>query len=145
MLSPTNSKELYIEKRKEFIQSKLVLVEIDLLHASPSPIHRVPMYPNDEKATPYYIAMTNPNAEKLETALYQFGINQPMPKIRLPLLDGDSVMCDFDEVYQSTYFNGRYAMNINYANAPTELGAYRQSDQVTILSHLATIKDTTKQ
>lgn len=145
MLSSTNKlteKDKYIEKRKELIQAKLVLVEIDLLHTSPSPIHRVPIYPSDEKATPYYIAMTNPNAEKLETALYQFGINQPIPKIRLPLLYGDSVLCDFDVVYQTTFRRGRYEQDINYADAPMELGAYRQSDQIAILSHLATIQNT---
>lgn len=140
MFSPSNklgSKELYIEKRKELIQAKITLVEIDLLHASPSPIHRVPIYPYDEQATPYYIALTNPNAERLETALYQFGINQAMPKIRLPLLDGDSVLCDFDAVYQTTFRRGRYEQDVDYANTPMELGAYRQADQVAILSHLA--------
>lgn len=145
MLSPSNklgsSRELYIEKRKELIQTKLTLVEIDLLHASPSPIHRVPIYPYDEKATPYYIAMTNPNAERLETALYQFGINQPIPKIRLPLLNGDSVLCDFDVVYQATFRRGRYEQDVDYANTPMQLGAYRQSDQVAIVSHLAKIRD----
>ena len=145
MLSPTNKlgdKDKYIEKRKELIQAKLILVEIDLLHATPSPIYRVPIYPHDDESTPYYIAMTNPNTEKLNTALYQFGINQPMPIIRLPLLYGDSVLCDFDAVYQTTFRRGRYEQDINYADAPMELGAYRQSDQMTILSHLAKIKDT---
>jgi len=143
LLSPSNklgSKELYIEKRKEFILSKMILVEIDLLHVSPSPIYRVPIYPHHDKSTPYYVALTNPNTEKLETALYQFGINQPMPKIRLPLLDGDSVLCDLDAVYQATFVKGRYGMNINYANTPLDMGAYSQNDQMKILSHLATIR-----
>jgi hypothetical protein len=144
MLSPSNklgSKDTYIEKRKELIQAKLILVEIDLLHATPSPIYRVPIYPHDEGATPYYIAMTNPNTGKLGTALYQFGINQPMPKIRLPLLHGDSVLCDFDTAYQSTFRRGRYGQDVDYTDAPIDLGAYSTSDQTKILSHLATIQN----
>lgn len=143
MLTPTKKlggKDAYTEKRKEFIQSNIILVEIDILHASPSPIDYIPLYPHHEGATPYYIAMTNLQ-ETYKTAIYQFGISQPMPTIRLPLFDGDSVLCDFDAVYQKAFVNGRFYMDINYADAPMELGAYRQSDQMAILSHLAKIRD----
>lgn len=144
MLSPSNklgNKDRYIEKRKELIQAKLVLVEIDLLHAIPSPIYRVPIYPHDDGSTPYYIALTNPHTEKLGTAVYQFGINQPMPRIRLPLLAGDSVLCDFDVVYQTTFQRGRYHQDINYADAPMHMETYRQADQMAILSHLAKMRE----
>jgi len=146
MLSPSNKiargKTDYLQKRKEFLQNNLVLLEIDLLHATPSPIEKMPIYPYHDDATPYYIALSNPNLENPHTAVYQFGINQILPKIKIPLSDGDSVLCDFDAVYQSAFFNGRYGNKVNYANAPMELGAYRQSDQMAILSHLATIQNT---
>lgn len=146
MLSPSNKigrgKLDYLQKRKEFLQNNLVLLEIDLLHATPSPIEKMPIYPYHDDATPYYIALSNPNLENPHTAVYRFGINQILPKIKIPLSDGDSVLCDFDAIYQSTFFKGRYAGRVNYADTPMELGAYRQSDQMTILSHLAKIRDT---
>lgn len=148
MLSPSNKvsrgKIDYLQKRKEFLQNNLVLLEIDLLHATPSPIEKMPIYPYHEDATPYYIALSNPNMENPHTSVYRFGINQLMPKIKIPLTDGDSVLCNFDEIYQSAFFKGRYGNKVNYENTPMELGAYRQSDQVAILSHLAKIRDNTQ-
>lgn len=143
MLSPSNKmahgKVDYLQKRKEFLQNNLVVLEIDLLHASPSPIEKMPIYPYHDEATPYYIALSNPSLENPHTAVYRFGINQPLPKIKIPLSDGESVLCDFDAIF----FKGRYGNKVNYADAPMHMETYRQADQMTILSHLAKMRENT--
>jgi hypothetical protein len=139
MLSPSNKQgrgaQDYQVKRLELLQVGIVLVEIDYLHETKSPIEGLPSYPRDQKSQPYYIAVSDP---RNEIAVYSFGINQPIPTLKIPLVGQDSVIFDFDRAYQHTFEQGFYR-KVDYHELPSRMESYHPDDQALIRAHVATI------
>lgn len=145
LLSPTNKiseAQDYQHKRLELFQLGIVLVELDYLHETPSPIPNIPAYPDGDGSTPYYIALSNPHQEQPTTDLYRFGINQKIPTLRIPLLGDDSVMLDFDAVYQFTVNRPRFCQDIDYSRDPIRIERYSETDQNQIRTCLLEIQKT---
>lgn len=141
MLSPSNKisgegRKEYIEKRYLITQSKIVLVEVDLLHESRSVIDDLPHYPHEPNSTPYYLAVTDLSRHD-KTAIYRFGVNQPIPKIPIVLLHDDVVVCDFDKVYQETFEKGLFGAILQENNEPVRMSAYSSTDQQKIRAVMA--------
>ncbi len=133
MLSPGNkisadNRREYKEKRYLLTQAGIVLVEVDLLHETPSVIDGVPVYPDAVDSTPYSIAITD-IAHSNKTAVYQFGINQPIPTLPIPLLNEETVVCDFDAVYQEAFTRGRFDNYIHDEGDPILMNSYALPDQ----------------
>ena len=70
-----------------------------------------------------------------QTDVFRFGINQPIPTIALPLLASESVVCDFDAVYQYT-FNEGFAGEVDYNLEPLRMETYSAADQSRIYQHI---------
>ncbi|MBZ0305343.1 MAG: DUF4058 family protein, partial [Anaerolineae bacterium] len=83
----------YREKRMQVLRSGVALVEIDLLHETRPMLYSLPRYPTDPGSMAYYIAVTDPRTSD-KTAIYRFGINQPIPVINLPMLYGTMLPYD---------------------------------------------------
>jgi hypothetical protein len=139
LVSPSNKPfasgwDEYQEKRLAALMSGIVMVEIDYLHETRPVIRRLPRYP-DAGSFPYYIAVTTPRPTFKEglVDIYGFVDDQSIPKVRIPLLDNDSVTVDFDAAYHYTYESLRlYSDEVGYEQEPPNIKSYRVDDQVRI-------------
>lgn len=140
LLSPANKvggrgAETYQEKRRLAIESGLILIELDYLHESHSPIHGLPRYPLDANCFAYHIALTNPHVRPPQKAvlIYGFGVDYPIPAIRIPLVGAESIVFDFNAVYHHTFLTGRWGnIAVDYAQEPARLDTYHPTDQESI-------------
>lgn len=136
LLSPSNKRgdrerSEYREKRYLLTRSGLALTEIDLLHEMPSIIDDLPPYPLDPSAHPYYIAIS-PAYGSSKTAVFWVGLNQPVPTLPIPLGENETVLCDFDQVYQETFEEGRFGYEVDYTQEPPHMQSYSPADQAQI-------------
>lgn len=95
----------YLEKRDETLASGIALVEIDYLHETCSPIHIMPSYPHGESsAYPYSILVSDPHpsVETGQTTIYTFAVDDPIPKIKVPLAHQDTITLDLGSIYNRT-------------------------------------------
>ncbi len=117
LLSHTNKqpgpeRESYIEKRQEFLDSHVHLVEIDLLRAG------VAMPYAQARESDYRIFI-----RRRETAhqarVYPFNAREPIPVFLLPLLpDDQEPEVDLGMILAGVYTRASYDLIINYANPP---------------------------
>jgi hypothetical protein len=139
VLSPTNKAQgtgaaQYEEKRIKVLQSGLVLVEIDYLHETLSPISKLPSYPDREpNAYPYTIAVTDPRPT-LQTGtlrVYGFRVDEPIPTIPIPLALGDKpVRINLDKVYQQSFEGvSAFSYRVDYEQLPPAFETYDDTDQ----------------
>lgn len=138
LLSPANKAgasyhSVYRGRRARLIHAHVTLVELDLLHETPPIIPHHPRYPQDSGSHPYYyIAVTSDRAR-----VYGFDVMQPLPRLTLPLLDDEQVLCDFDAVYRRVFEVGRLGEDLNYTRPPLRLHTYSAADQQRIQAHMA--------
>ncbi len=148
LLSPGNKSGdgavLYADKRYIALMSGVALVEIDLLHETPPIIRGLPEYPHQPDSAPYNIIVSDPNPSFREgtTSVYLFGVDEPLPKIALPLGSGNAVSCDLDLSYQDLYsrmpaFHARTDVN----KPPLNFDRYSQADQARITRVMASAAD----
>jgi hypothetical protein len=126
VLSPTNKtpgehgRELYKRKQKEVIESKVNLVEIDLLRAGEHAT-AVPLDWALAKTGPfdYHVCMHLLDHWE-EYFVYHFTLKDTLPEIALPLLPGDRpVVVDLQTVFDRCYDTGPYRRRVRYQeNAP---------------------------
>src|SRR5690349_17706332 len=123
LLSPTNKPpgEGYIqyrEKRTSTLQSGIVLVEIDYLHQTRSPIKGVKNYPNREASSfPYSIVVTNPRPDLQTGTMNTYGlyVDQDLPIIEIPLRNDAVFSLDFSSVYNQTFESLRaFSFRVDY-------------------------------
>ncbi len=115
ILSPANKRpgegrDKYLRKRLRVSGTLTHFVEIDLLRAG----ERMPMR-GDTGQGDYRILIsrgeTRPRAE-----LFPFGVRQPIPLVRLPLLPGDEEpLVDLNGVLHDLYDRAGYDLRVNYA------------------------------
>lgn len=148
LLSPSNKppavfyRDHYLPKRDAVLLAGTCLVEIDYLHQTRPILYRIPSYPDrDERAYPYYIAVTDPRPdyEQGMIKVYGFGILDKLPVIDIPLDGNDTVRVDFGTVYNRTFENTRLFWQIyaEYSEPPVNFDAYTPADQEKITKFLS--------
>jgi hypothetical protein len=120
VVSPTNKyagrgREAYLEKQRDVLASKAHLVEIDLLRhgphvlAVPEPAVRM-RYQYD-----YLISVSRAAGVRDQYELYPRLLRQPLPRIRVPLADGDpDVTLDLQSVLATAYDDANYRELLDY-------------------------------
>jgi hypothetical protein len=168
LLSPSNIEPgrealAYDTKRAETLSAGINLIELHYLNETPPPQALrpyVPLYlppPHHERepgATAYYIAATTPrdkqqSAQKPDTyeiplnvAVYPFGIEDPLPTIRVPLADeAPPLLLNMQNVYDTHFFNMRWGHRVDYGQPPHNLHLYSDQDRFLIDARTLTIRD----
>ena len=118
VLSPTNKirgegRENYLRKRAEFLNSRVSLVEIDLLRRwEPMPLETV-------APLSHYRILVCRGWQRPNAVLYPFSVEQDIPKFTLPLQPGDDEPeVDLGALVSETHRRGRYGQIAGYANRP---------------------------
>jgi hypothetical protein len=155
LLSPANKPsgshhKQYLGKREETLKSGINVIELDYLHEKPFPVAAVPSYPNhDESAYPYTILVNvpEPSISKGRAEIYGFRVDDPIPTIEVPLADEDSVVVDFNAVYQHTFAaNNVYGMLIvDYEKLPEGFETYDEEDQRRIKARMEAVAEAQRQ
>lgn len=167
LLSPTNKPggsryDEYMDKRQaDVLGSGNVLVEIDYLHhqAPVSPL--IPSYGQawsyegqSGVGTPYNVQMEDPRpAGGHRWSLFEFGVEEEMPIVTIPLLKGDKAELELGKAYDET-IKRNFAGLINYLEKPLDWETYLPGDQDRIAARIrsvyeglrnGTIKESNKQ
>ena len=121
LLSLTNKtpgehgRDLYLRKQREILDSKVHLVEIDLLrggeHTTAVPLGRL-----RRKTSEFDYHVLIHCFDNLEDYFaYPIRLDEPLPEIAVPLLPGDlAVLLDLQAVFNRTYDAGPYHREIDY-------------------------------
>jgi hypothetical protein len=113
--SGEHGRDLYLRKQRESLQSKVHLVEIDLLrdgqHTTAVPCDRLARV---TESPDYHVCVHR--FDNLEDFfVYPILLTQPLPTIKVPLLPGDGeVTIDLQQVFQRSYESGPYRRQIDY-------------------------------
>lgn len=137
MLSPTNKSrgsdgfQEYNDKRESLLLSFVNLVEVDLLRAGARPATTRPL-----PATIDYCAMVHRSSRRGRIEVYQWRLAQIMPKIPVPLANGDAdAWIDLQEAFRAVYDSSGYQYYLKY-NQPLQ-PAPRPEDAAFITEVLA--------
>jgi hypothetical protein len=110
-----HGRDLYLRKQQEMLQSKVHLVEIDLLrggqHTTAVPADRL------ARATgPFDYHVCIRHFDNLEDFfVYPIQLPEPLPEISIPLLPGDgAVPLNLQAVFQRAYDAGPYRREVDY-------------------------------
>lgn len=125
----------YVDNRWHAILSGTSLIELDYLHESATPLPGIGRYPHDDDSHPYLIGITDrrPNHTDNTMLVYMIDVDMPLPQTaHIPLMDDDSLIFDFDAVYQHTFRVGRWGLHVDYAQEPRQISRYAQADQARI-------------
>ncbi|MEZ6060470.1 MAG: DUF4058 family protein [Planctomycetaceae bacterium] len=118
VLSPANKQpgaglDSYHRKQSDLWRGGTNLVEIDLLRAGDSPIQIDKYYLSRLKSRRYLAAVTRAAPTRYE--LYGFALTDRLPRIAVPLADGDpDVVLDLPKVFQRCWETGPYPEFLNY-------------------------------
>lgn len=110
-----HGRDLYLRKQTEILQSKVHLVEIDLLRAGQHTT-AVPEQRLSRANTPFDYHVCIHHFDNLEDYfVYPIQLPQPLPEIAVPLLPGDgTVSLNLQAVFRRTYDAGPYQREIDY-------------------------------
>jgi hypothetical protein len=144
LLSPANKPggskyAAYISRRIEALESGLPLIEIDLLHETPSPLRNVPVYPHAASSKPYYVALSDPHPgmQQGKVGIFNFHTGEVIPKLPIPLANDETIVFDLNRVYQHTFTAGRWYKFVDYAQEPVRIETYSPDDQARIRQIMA--------
>lgn len=137
LLSPSNKPggsgyESYAIKRANAIAEGIPLIEIDYLHEDPPIITKMPVYPHDAASYPYAIIVSDPRPEWMRGRMrvYGFGVDEPIKRFPLPLLEDEMLVFDLNAVYQHTFQAGRWGdILVDYQQEPERFHTYSTADQ----------------
>jgi hypothetical protein len=143
LLSPANKRKphAYLEMRQAMRHSGVNLIEVDYLHEWPNLYAGLLAdYANTApESKPYCITVWN-QADK-RVRFYCWQVNEALPSLWLPLVEGDSFQLDFDLAYQMTFEDDpRPAVELDYAYPPHFLESYSPDDQARILAVMEQVK-----
>jgi hypothetical protein len=120
VLSPTNKyagpgRDSYLTKQSEVLASQAHLIELDLLRRGPHTV-AVPEWLARQHATyDYLICVNRAEGSRDRFRLYPRQLRQRLPRIRVPLADGDpDVVLDVQAVLAQTYEAGSYRERLRY-------------------------------
>ncbi|MCP5101483.1 MAG: DUF4058 family protein [Chloroflexi bacterium] len=118
LLSPSNKRGKgyrdYLEKRYAILESRVHLVEIDLLRRG----HRVPME-TTLPAAPYYIFLSHA-AKRPILDVWPIQMNSTLPSIPIPLLEDDTVTLNFQAAFNAVYDSVGYDEVVDYSQLPDQ-------------------------
>lgn len=142
---PQSNYRQYMAKRLQTLRSGLTLVELDYLHETRPVINLLPSYPaGDEGAAPYTIVVSDPHPvpEEGRIALYDFGVDDPIPSVSIPLAGKDSTTLDFGAIYSDLFESVRvYKIIVDYEQEPVHFERYTDADQQRIRRRMKEIKE----
>ena len=149
LLSPSNKtseRNHYLAMRRKTLNQHLRLVELDYLHETPTPFRNaLPDYTRHEaESYPYYIVISDPTPTSASsngiTRFYCFHVDDMIPKLTIPLLDGESITFDFGDVYKTTFEDDRRTrFLLDYAQVPVNIDSYSQYDRERIIQRMQLI------
>lgn len=146
LLSPSNKPggghaSAYETKRIETLETGIPLIELDYLHETPAVIHTLPVYPDDPASHPWTIALSDPRPvwQKGKVLVYGTHVDEPLPIAPIPLANGETLLFNYDPVYQYSFRARRYASLIDYSIPPVRLHTYSPADQAKIHQRMAEI------
>lgn len=122
LLSPSNKqsgsdRDQYLAKRNTYLGSKVNLVEIDLLRVG----ERLPTGRPAPPTTDYYVQIRDGQNRNV-SAIWAFGVRDPMPTIPVPITVGvEPVVLSLRSVLDRVYEDGRFRDKLHYdrpANPP---------------------------
>lgn len=143
LLSPSNKPggrdaQNYFDKRLAVLESGIVLVEIDYLHASAPTLRGLPSYrprhgqPASAAAHPYLIAVIDPHPDLRRGLIHLsgFAVDAPFPVVSLPLSGDDRLRFDFGPPYRKTFEETLYGLQlIDYGELPANFEGYSAADR----------------
>jgi len=155
LLSPSNKPmgrdfDSYREKRLNILQSGIVFVEIDNLHHQPPTFGSLASYssrrknqPRETGSYPYRIAIIDPRPDFYEGQgrPRQFGVDENIPQLVIPLNAGDQFEFDFGAAYRKTFEEMIYGQQIDYLQLPVSFERYSPDDQARIVSRMLAVID----
>ncbi len=117
VLSPTNKRadgyKEYLNKRDRILRSNAHLIEIDLLRKG----RRVPMQ-GTLPSVPYFVFVCRVEL-RLLTEIWPITLDQPLPEIKVPLLQGDEdAAMNLQTALTTVYDDNRFSSMIDYSKPP---------------------------
>jgi len=118
LLSPVNKlgagRQEHLNKRDHIFKTRTHLVELDLLRAG----QPMPMLP--QPAPSDYRILISRSSQRPRAQLYTFGVCQPIPSFRLPLLPGDDEpLVDVNTTLHDLYERVHFELLLDYSQPPT--------------------------
>ena len=111
--APGSGRTDYIRKREDILASDVNLVEIDLLRGGESMPLTTPVPPS------HYGILVSRERWCPSARLFPFMVNDPVPKFRLPLLEGDpEIEADIGPLLAAMHHTARYNLAVNYDDSP---------------------------
>ena len=123
LVSPTNKyagpgRVSYLDKQFEVRSSQAHLVEIDLLRGGPHVLAVPERVARAQGPYDYLACVNRAEGSRDLFALYPRTIRECLPRIAIPLADGDAdVVLDIQEAVRRTYDEGAYTDILNYQAA----------------------------
>jgi hypothetical protein len=148
LLSPANLPhgsyhERYLQKRAEALRGGLHLVEIDYLHQYQPVVPSARSYADgDADAFPYVITVTHVQLAPDDSRTYFYGshVDDPLPRIVVPLLANAQIVFDLNPAYNQTATSTRRFRNASdYSQLPRAFERYSAADQARIRQRMAHI------
>lgn len=148
LLSPANLPggsyhERYLQRRGETVRNGVHLVEIDYLHQYQPVMPEARSYADGEAdAYPFVIAVTHalPTPETAKTHYYGAHVDEPLPRILLPLLLPDFIVFDMNSPYNLTATGTRRLREASdYSQLPLAFERYSSEDQARIRARMAAL------
>lgn len=116
MLSPANKRpnsigrREYLEKRRQLFETRVNLVEIDLLLQGERMPTNEPLPEGD-----YYVLVARGYRLPI-VEVYYWKLGQPLLTVPIPLLQGDpDVLLNLQEVYEKVYARARYDVQLDFS------------------------------
>jgi hypothetical protein len=148
VLSPSNKRigddaEAYLRKRRDLLDSGIVFVEVDYLHETPPTFAFLPDYSTmpQEPARPYRVVVCEPRPRHEDgwVRLVEFGVDELIPTIEIPLNGADLLPCAFAQVYRTTFETGFLGDLVDYATLPVNFDHYSPTDQARIANRMLAV------
>jgi hypothetical protein len=112
--NPGEDRDAYLAKRNEYLATKTNIVEIDLHRTG----RRMPMGMPDPPRADYYVLVCRA-ADFPKTAIWPFGVRDPLPEISVPLKPEDGyVMLSLQTCFDAAYDQGPYDKEVDYSRPP---------------------------
>lgn len=116
--SGSDSRAKYLQKQREIMESKVSLVEIDLLRAGAWTV-AIPEVVARQRAQFQYLVSVNRPPDRASFDFYPILLRDRLPPVGIPLAGKDpDVDIDLQSLVTACYDRGQYARTIDYGKAP---------------------------
>lgn len=102
----------YLAVRQKLLMSPAHLVEIDLLRRG----RRMPM--QDPLPPCHYLVLVSPRSMRPTCVVHPLSVHDPLPDVRVPLVEGTTVVLPLGRAFREAYREARYDRMIDYSADP---------------------------